>query len=419
MAIIETDNPEIEKELKKLEALVEEGGGGTHSDLLIHTHQDGGLSIETKEPMPPGKEIIRLSRDILLPADQYNVSIKNGQFDVQFPKNSNLSTLQKKLTENMIALYNLTDKVALHKKLSFLLSIFIYPELVDLLAKGRLFGNNMRQWAEKAEKDLHGEVLDQFVSETFLKTRHLGYNDHFRTSSVSILMPIVDFMNHHWQGAAFNVGTGVRQGDLAVTANQVVDGNNECYAFYGIMDAFDTLVRYDFVDDFAPVVRSIPLELEVPDYGVIKVNSFPGAINKKKLPEKLTDLSRFVPVMTLNGEEKSLSITHLIIPTNGSPRALRRILYVLLVNLIGKEAEESLYAPWLRESERKIIEENSRYYKKLLDLLDKLIQENGSNPGLDRVHHMAKLQMKKLSAYIYLDDMPEHKENRASVSGNC
>ncbi len=414
MAIIKTDNPEIEKQLQKLEKLVEEGGGGTHSELVIHD-RGGSLSIETKEPMAIGKEIIRLSRDILLPADQYEVTVKNGEFIVDFPKHSNLSTLQKKLTECMMALYSLTDKVSLHQELSFLLSIAPYPNLLELLGQGRFFGKRFNESSEKVKKGLEGEALNHFISDTFLKTRHLGYEDHIRASSVSILMPIVDFLNHHWSGATFNVGIGVRPGDLSVLAQQVVEGSLECYAFYGIMDAFDTLIRYDFVDTNAPIIRSIPMELEVPDIGLIRINSLQGALKQKKLGKEVADLSRFMPAMTLNKKEKTLSVTHLIIPVGSSPKALRRVLYLFLYNLIGEEPEKGLFMTWVREAERQIIEENKDYYEDILKMVKKLETEKGTSDGLERVGHLAETQLEKLSTYIFMDEFIDNVEEPISL----
>ncbi len=122
MTNIIADNAEIEKELQTVEKLVVEGGGGFHSNLIICS-RDGDLCIETTEPMADGKEIIRLSRDVLLPSDQYIFGAKNGEFTIEFLKHSTFSTIQKKLAETMVKLYNLTGKVESYKEASFLLSI--------------------------------------------------------------------------------------------------------------------------------------------------------------------------------------------------------------------------------------------------------------------------------------------------------
>lgn len=416
MAIIETDNREIEKEILALERLIEQGGGGIHSKVVI-SDQGGSLSIKTKEDMGRGKEIIRLSRDTVLPADQYDVLIKNGKFDLKFPKNSNLSKLQRQLAESMITLYNLTDKVKLHQEFSFLLSVRDYPEIVEKLREGRVFGSNMLQWHEKLQGKMSTDEFGEFLSDSFLKTRHLGYGDHIRTSNVSILMPIVDFLNHHWQGAAFQVGLGVRKGDLAVTANQVVDGNLECYAFYSVMDAMDALLRYDFIDEYAPVVRSVPITLDVPDFGTIKVNSLGTMVNSAKLAKQILDLNRFIPTVTPLKDKKTVAASHLLIPTDGSPNALRRVLFILLANIAGKlDMEKAFCEPWIRQAEQDIVAKNNAYYNELITLVNKITQDKGASPGLERVRHLAAVQLKKLSEYKFLDTYEQTLQQQKAAS---
>ncbi len=404
MAIIESDNPEIEKELLKLERLISEGGGGLHSDLLIHC-QEGNLSLRTKEPMKPGKELVRLSRGVLLPDDQYEVSIKDRAFIVNFPKKSSLSTLQQKLAETMMALYTMTDKVALQKQYSFQLSIGPYPGLMDKIAGARQLHEDYLESQRKIEKGLKGAALDQFICESFLKTRHLGYSDLIRISSVRVLMPVIDFFNHHWLGSAFNIGQGVRQGDLVVENRQPVPESLECYAIYGIMDSLDSLLRYDFIDESAPIVRSVPIELDVPGKGKIIINSLTGAMNKKKLAKEINDLNRYMPIAALNKKENTITASHLLIPTGGSPMALRRILVILLTKLTGDVPNESFRKAWLREAELKIMEKNNAYYKEVLEHVKKLIEEKGESPGLEQLRRVFELQLSKLAQYKCMDQL--------------
>ena len=403
MAIIETDNPYIEKELIKLENLVTEGGGGIHSDLVMFS-EGGGLAIKTKEPMERGREIIRLSRDVLLPSDKYIVSVKGEDFEIAFPKDSTFSTLQKKIGESMITLYNLTKKVQMQKEFSFLLSVADYPGLVDAIGAGRGLGVNLEEWRKKVHAGLEGDEFNRFISETFLKTRHLGYNDHIRSSSVSILMPIVDFMNHHWNGENFKVGAGVRKGDLAVNTSQPIPGSLECFAFYNAMDALDALLRYDFIDEFAPVVRSVPVSLPAGDFGVIEVSNLPYFTMGKKLPQAVADLNRFLPSMSVDPKTKILKASHLMIPVQGSPLALRRVLQVLLVNLAGEgNASQEFFATWLRDSEAKVIEQNKTYYKGLLEMIVALVKEKGPSAGLARMQHLCELQLGKIANYVSVE----------------
>lgn len=403
MAIIQSDNPGIEKHLRKLEDLIEEGGGGLHSELVINS-QGGDLSVETKEPMAMGREIIRLTRAVLLPEDQYVVGVSGDDFTLEFPEGSMLTDLQKGLADCMISLYNETGKVQLHKSYSFLLSLADYPEILDILEEGREMSKPVQKWRKDVESGMDEKRMNQFIAETFLKTRHLGYSDHIRVTNVSILMPVVDFLNHHWGGASFQVKSGVRKGDLAVGCNQVNEGSKECYAFYGTMDAFDAFVRYDFVDSLAPIVRSVPIDLDVPGVGKIVISAPTGGMSQKKPSKAMADLARYMPNMKLNpdSEEKQLDVTHLIIPALKKNRmVMRRLLRVILNNLIGAEGDmdETQRENWITEAEGKVIQKNLEYYQRLLSKTQALIDEKGSSPGLENVKTLAELQLGKLETY--------------------
>jgi hypothetical protein len=398
MAIIQAENPDIRRELEKLEDLVSEGGGGVHSELVIR-ESGGGLSIETSEPMAPDREIIRLSREIVLPTDKCDIVIKNGQFDVTYPKNSNMTTLQRKLMESMLSLYNLTNKVALHEEYSFLLSLKNSPALLERLAQGRPFGSELAKWQESVVKAMPEEKYNEFLKDTYLKTRHLGYNDYVRANAVRILMPIVDFLNHHWHGSTFIMGKGARVGDLSVGCRQLIEGSLECFAFYNVMDSHDALYRYDFVDAFAPVVRSVPLELTVPGEGTIRINSNAGAVDPKKLTKEISDLFRFIPYMAREKDKNLLTASHLMIPGKDSPRALRRILYLLLINLTGRQIDKEEALRWIEEVEEQILVKNLEYYNGLLDMIAGLPAEETASFGVQRIRELALLQKSKIEAY--------------------
>lgn len=415
MAIIKADDPLIEKELLRLEELVTDGGGGVHSDMVI-VAENGGLSVQTREPMANGREIIRLSRDVLLPSDKYQIGVKGDEFTIEFADKSGFSDLQRELGETMITLYNLTHKVKMQREYSFLLSLAPYPELVDFIDSGRMFGANLNEWRPKVHKGLEGEELNRFLSETFLKTRHLGYADYIRTSSISILMPIIDFINHNWNGANFGSGVGVRQGDLTVNTAYPFAGSLECYAFYNIMDSLDALLRYDFIDESAPVVRSVPIDLQAGDHGLIVVKSWPGAGGKKNLATAIADLSRYLPTMTVDRQKKTLNASHLMIPVGASPLALRRVLYLLLVNLTGKVVEKTFSERWIREAEHKIVEKNKAHYKDMLALIDKLTKERGGGPGLERMRGLCNLQLEKLAAYKMMETAEDMSDLQADIA---
>ena len=97
MVHIRATSPQIEKEIKALVDLVEDGGGGFHSKMLIESGEGGGLSIKTTEPIGKGKELIRIPRGVVLPTDQCDVGSCGEQITHAFKEGNTLSDLQKKL----------------------------------------------------------------------------------------------------------------------------------------------------------------------------------------------------------------------------------------------------------------------------------------------------------------------------------
>ncbi len=398
MPVIETDNPIIEKELQNITDLVSEGGGGIHSNLLIQCH-DGDLRVSTKDHMANGKELIRLSKGVLLPSDQYDVSLLGNEFNVSFPQTSALSTLQRKLAEGMINLYTLTNKASIQKSFSFQLNMGPYPKIMDKLCEARLINKNILDNRKKIENGLKGKELDTFLCDNFLHTRHLGYNDVEKSKSVPILMPVVDFFNHHWSGARFNVSKSIRPGDLIIGNSQPIPDNRECHAFYGVMDSLDSMLRYDFIDQYAPIVRSVPIELDLPNDKKIKVNSNTGAINLKKLTKDVADLDRYLPITDISTDKNTLKVSHLIIPTNSSQLALRRVLQSLLTKLLDEKDLKNLPKTWIFEAEQQIIEKNNTYYKELSELVEKTIKERENSSILQQLQDLCRIQTEKLKLY--------------------
>ena len=212
-------------------------------------------------------------------------------------------------------------------------------------------------------------------------------------------MPIVELFNHHWSGSRFNVAYKIRPGDLTVINCQPVPESNECYAFYSPMDSFDSLLRYDFIDEHTPIIHSVPLELKAPDDRKIVIRGILGAMNKGKIKEGLEDLAMYMPHMHLNEDGTILEASHLAIPIKKSPLALRRVLTVLFKKLIKETPEEASYNKWIEEAEHLILEKNTIYYKELLKDVEQTITKQGTSIILEQLTHLCELQLSKLAQY--------------------
>lgn len=405
MVHIRAENLQIEKEIQNLVDLVEQGDGGFHSKMVIESDEHGGLSIKTTEPMARGKELIRISKNVVLPTDQCEITVRGDDLTYDFKKGNNLTDLQKKLFDSMMALYNFSGKVAFQKDVSFLLGLKDHVDIFDKILSARTVPKKFQDFTNDIKAGLEGEEYNRFIAGMFIKTRQLGYADHVRYTNVSILMPVIDFMNHHWYGAAFGAGQGPRAGDLVVNTSQPVKDSTQCYAYYGPMDAMDTLIRYDFMDTQAPVVRSVPLSLDVMGMGTLEIKGNFGGFYKGKLSKIMKPLQQYVPATRAIEEEDRLVANYILIPYQDSPRALRHVLSFLLTSFLNKfEIEQDISdeqrKAWIMSAEEKIISKNKEYYEDILSTLKILDGDKGRDyRALKALNDLCNLQLMKLNGY--------------------
>ena len=80
------------------------------------------------------------------------------------------------------------------------------------------------------------------------------------------MMPLVDLLNHHHQGAPFRIDDGAMQ----IRAQQA--GGRECFAHYGHRrDVLDLALHYGHCDLSTPFAHSAPLEIDVEGIGRVRI----------------------------------------------------------------------------------------------------------------------------------------------------
>jgi hypothetical protein len=409
MVSITSDSPHIERAFSKLIKTLEEAGSGFHSSLCVDASTKG-ICISTKEPMQTGREIIRIPRAALMPGDQYVVKLVGDNLVIDYFINTTLKDRQKAIIEQMFEIYNLTAKIPEHKKINFLISLKSYPELYEKLMAKRHYNPKYDKWFKGLQDGMDNAEYHKFLIDTFIQTRPLGYSDPIREDSMSTIMPVIDFLNHHWEGGHFNVGGGTRVGDLTINASQPFKNSTECFAFYGVLDAADALIRYNFVDESTHVVRSIELELEVPDGRKIMIgNKHHEPKGRFMLPEEISDLVSYAPSFSFaedegKGEaEQDLSASFLLLstPASRAPLALRRTLTYAIRHMhtkFNKDIDFNI-VDWVAEAENKIIEVNKKHYEDIRSCTRSLISEKGESENLARIKRLADIQLQRLEEY--------------------
>jgi len=121
--------------------------------------------------------------------------------------------------------------------------------------------------ALKPLKPGHRSPVERLPVEGFLATRSFGWRSNpEQNQREPVLLPLIDLLNHHHQGAPFQISDGAMQ----IKAKQA--GGRECFAHYGNRrDVLDLALHYGHCDLSTPFAHSAPLEIAVEGLGRIRV----------------------------------------------------------------------------------------------------------------------------------------------------
>lgn len=430
------DDKETEKVLKRLCKQVTENGGLIYDGLTIGT-DNGALKITVDEQKKTGEKILVLPKKALLPVSKFKFGLKRSDIVIE-SHDDDLSQGQVDMMETMIALYNLTDKIKQQKETVTLGTYYTDKDLFDVIIKARGDGGVpfLERMLVTDEKD--------FYLDSFIKTRVLGYKETDdpnesevdengkkikQVKPLQVIMPIIDFLNHHPNAPGFFIGgdagkmpdedeelyNPAEQG-VSVAKACPVEDSNECYVSYGIFDAYDTFLHYNYVETGATIVRSVPMELEMPGIGTLKIEGYTGRVNFKKLPEKMKDLKFYIPAVTASKKDNKITLSHLFIPGNRAPRALRRVLSAA-VNQLRPQVSEQEFKDAIFEVERQIIIRNLSYYKELSDFMASYKPSAKTKIIAANAKQAAQTQIGKIQDYPFFEridiDEPKKKAKKA------
>lgn len=275
MAVIESDNQEAEKHLQVICNLIETQGGDIHPSLVIRC-ENGALSVLGTKKDVQGK-ILKVPHALLLPYDEFTLGIENNEIVVK-ACSGNVTKDQAVLMDRMLALYACMDKLSAHRDACPWLALRSTPDILRSLACARE-GVDIDMIRDEIEKNM---VSDDFVIESFFKNRLLGCKLHGKEAKkAKVLMPIIDFMDHHLRGSPYQNNYEEESSYLSVSLSQPVEGQSGCYARYGTLDALDTYLHYSFVDTGAPFIRSVPMVIDLGDMGILKIHAQNRQVEKK------------------------------------------------------------------------------------------------------------------------------------------
>ncbi len=409
---INSDNAAIEKNLRFLETTIMDHDGWVAPDLTI-TSTGGEMSIVNNGFHDPTKPLIALPHELLLPSEKLGLRTKGNHMDLD-PDNS-LSDIQRRLAESMVEIYNLTDKIGLHKQSCCWLTFRENPALLESLLKGRTLNERQQALMDfTAGRDTETDE-DDLVCKSYIKTRTIGRKNvqtegEDEAAPTTDIMPIIDFLNHHPQGSNFHFSPydpagGPNEGKiktLLVKDSRPLPYSNECFAFYNQLDTLDSFINYGFPDRYTTYVRSVPFEIDLPGAGTVKIHAAMGRGVQGKLTKSMASLRAYIPTV-LNRSKDTLALSHLLIPIvgHGHANALRRALRLVLSNwaaATSKNLKPDQIWDYIMMVEERILNENIAFYEYLM----KTAQNDQGSPMLrDTIMDIAHLQLTKLYKYAY------------------
>lgn len=248
MLSVESDHRQATTVLQELARLCAAHGAQWHSELKAELHE-GSMRLLA----PPGfsGELITMPTKLLVPIKATKWNSSDDQLILeQFP--TTLSSIQVELLDLHIALYNATGKM----------QWFSNSHPARLLEISSAV-------AEAVGRVKQGQIIKPHHSsraEGFLGTRSFNYRISPDETSMPVLMPLIDLLNHHPEGAPYRIGDGVMRIQAAQT------GDSECFAHYGSRrDVLDLALHYGYCDLNTPFAHCAQLEIHVDGIGSISV----------------------------------------------------------------------------------------------------------------------------------------------------
>jgi hypothetical protein len=405
---IKSDDKTIENKLDLLVNALTKHGAWFHENLMLNCTEKS-ISVKMAGPCNPDEIIIKIPEKLLVPAFDFNISVEGDKFIIN-PDTEKLSSEQIEIGELVFELYNLADRVAFYKNESPWIRFRTAPWLLEELMKSRTSNKQQEIKRDFINKSPDSMTVEKFIAENFPMTRVFGYNkinkdknenteSDMTASLKQVIMPVIDFMDHNHNGGSFNLGKDDNDALVLKLKNkQPIMASNDCFAFYGVYDAVDTFFNYGFIDEDAPFLRSIPVEVEIHDEEKLTIQSL-LAIPNKEVHKDLEDLKPMIPIVMKNKDQSGLVASHMFITLPPRPHATRRILRAIIRTMVGPSVSEEFVTEKIEKTEKFIVEKNIDFYKELREKADK----DDKTPAdlKEQIKHIANVQLNRLYKYAY------------------
>lgn len=249
--LIEAEDETIAQLLHETKQTIVEGGGYVAADLIVR-ESGGEFSCAIREdPGRPGRILLDYDEDLRAPIHLLDWDSTDDRLVVRCGLDA-FSDTQRRLLELWVEMVNNAGK--LHRIRSTVPRFAV----TDWTLRHQL--------ADAGYPSLREPPTDADLRDTLLGWHGMGdgRDEHGRVRW--LLIPLKNLVNHHPLGA----GQSPLPGRVALATSSVSDATGT-YENYGDLDAMQLLMHFGYVEPGAPVVHSVPVQVQSPDVGSIVV----------------------------------------------------------------------------------------------------------------------------------------------------
>ncbi len=339
------------------------------------------FSLECAPSPLVNESLLKVPNSCLLPLHQFELAYEDGS--IQLVKSwRRVTRTRQRLMELTLALYNASDKVERFARTSPEIILGSDHPMTKILASGDGLADSTAS-RRTTTADQAARKLEQFLGSRTYGTRFGRLR--------SVLIPVLDLMNHHPMGSGFKE----RREDkfISVEVSHPVQEKDECFVNYGNnKDTLDFFRYYHFVPMTLPYLLSIPVVLSPTSGSFIHINRGYREHQQaeshfiKKLPPRLHLNNNIVSCENIRISEQNTS-------DNMS------VGIDFMVKMLGKSMGFPVTEDLIRETKFNLLEANRNYYTGLIKLANAEAVTIRNQALLENVVLMSEHQLALLNNY--------------------
>ena len=259
---VDAESPGIAEPLLAMMAMVVEGGGFIAPGLRI-VERGGSIRIERSLSAPPVERLVMVPPSLLVPTGRLVWVEDRDQLRLA-SEPAHLTPERRDMLDLLLAIYNGAGKARWAQGHP----MAVLSEDAALLAITRSIKPDVAVRT--------GPLAEMFIANRQVTKGRLAGE----LRDVPVIMPVMDFMNHHGDGDSFRF----HHGQLGVSEVHVA-GSEECVSSYGgRRDAIDWAISHAWVDVETPYVASAPLAIDLPGIGRLVIEGRSTGANHRANP---------------------------------------------------------------------------------------------------------------------------------------